>query len=84
MAESRDISNLQAEIEVIYAAKLPLFEFQDIARLVAARAGIESPMVADGVRAADSPLRAIGFRKYGAIRRAQGRYCPVWTGRKTG
>jgi hypothetical protein len=75
---NRGIFQTPGRIEVIYAAKLPLFEFQDIARLVAERAGIEKPMVADGVRSADSPLRAIGFRKYGAIRRAQGRYCPVW------
>lgn len=75
---NRGIYQTPGRIEVIYAAKLPNFEFDDIVHLVAKRAGIEKPMAANGVRAADSPLRAIGFRKYGAIRRAQGTYSPVW------
>jgi hypothetical protein len=67
-----------AQVVVVKAADLPEFEFADTARAVAGMAGIDRPIVADGVRAADSPLRRIGFMKYGAIRRDKGRWCPVW------
>jgi predicted phage terminase large subunit-like protein len=50
---NRGIFQTPGRIEVIYAAKLPTFEFIDIARLVAARAGIDPPMVPHG-----SPSRA--------------------------
>lgn len=35
-------------------------------------------LVADGVRAADSPMRRISIKTHGSISRNRGRYHPVW------
>jgi 3'-phosphoadenosine 5'-phosphosulfate sulfotransferase (PAPS reductase)/FAD synthetase len=68
---------------VIEQAKLPDHSYADIrAAMIAQRNLPEHAMVADGVRAADSPLRRVAIMTRGPISRAQGRYHPVWDWRK--
>ena len=67
-----------ARAAVICAADLPEFEYRHVVQILGEHLGIKTPMAADGIRAADSPLRRIGFQLHGAIRPADLRYCPVW------
>lgn len=65
---------------VIEAALLPNFDYNDVVKLIAKAEGVDwaSVMVANGVRAADSPMRRLQFAKHGAISPATHRYSPVW------
>ena len=63
---------------VIEAASLPDFDYTDIVRMVAKEAGVDRPMVASGVRAADSPMRRVALMKHGAISRTRMQYYPIW------
>lgn len=67
-----------AHAAVIDAAKLPEFDYPDVIRMIAAQEGVENPIAASGVRAADSPMRRVSFMKHGAISRARLHFYPVW------
>ena len=63
---------------VIAGASLPKFEYLDIVEMLGAQVGIDNPMAASGVRAADSPMRRIQFSTHGAISAGRRHYYPVW------
>lgn len=64
---------------VIEQAALPEFDYRDIRRALIKDHGLsETMLVADGVRAADSPMRRIAIKTHGPISLNQGRYHPVW------
>lgn len=68
-------------IAVIEQAGLPEFDYADIQRAMvqAVRPDLQNDMlVADGVRAADSPMRRIAISKNGPISFERARYHPVW------
>lgn len=68
---------------VIEQAGLPDFDYQDIRQVMIEDHGLQPGMlVADGVRAADSPMRRIAIKTHGAISINQGRYHPIWDWRK--
>lgn len=64
---------------VINQAKLPMHTYADIRQVMIEDHKL-SPgvLVADGVRAADSPMRRIAIKTHGPISLTQGRYHPVW------
>lgn len=69
--------------EVIEQAQIGRYEYTDVNRSVAALAGLPADTyVADGVRAADSPMRMMTIRKHGAINWKTRVYHPVWDMRK--
>ena len=64
---------------VIEQAALPEFDYRDIRKVMIEDRGLsETMLVADGVRAADSPMRRIAIKTHGPISLNQGRYHPVW------
>ena len=63
---------------MIAGANLPNFTYLDIVEMLGAEVGIENPMAASGVRAADSPMRRIQFATHGAISRGRRHWYPVW------
>lgn len=64
---------------VIEQAGLPDFEYTDVRQVLITDLGLPSTtLVADGVRAADSPMRRIAIKTHGPISLKQGRYHPVW------
>lgn len=64
---------------VIEQANLPMHDYADIRKVLIEDLGLSSAaLVADGVRAADSPLRRVAIMKHGPVSRAQGRYHPIW------
>ena len=68
---------------VIEQAGLPDFDYQDIRQVMIEDHGLQPGMlVADGVRAADSPMRRIAIKTHGPISINQGRYHPIWDWRK--
>lgn len=68
---------------VIEQAGLPDFDYQDIRQVMIEDHGLQPGMlVADGVRASDSPMRRIAIKTHGPISLNQGRYHPVWDWRK--
>lgn len=70
-------------LAVIEQAQLPMHTYADIRQVMIEDCGLpESCLVADGVRAADSPMRRIAIARHGAISRAQGRYHPIWDWKK--
>lgn len=69
--------------QVIEQAKLPDFDYTDIRKVLIEDKGLDAGiLVADGVRAADSPMRRIAIMTHGPISRAQGRYHPIWDWKK--
>lgn len=68
---------------VIEQAQLPDFDYPDIRRVMVEDCGLQPDMlVADGVRAADSPMRRIAINTHGPITWAQHKYHPVWDWKK--
>lgn len=68
---------------VILQAGLPMHDYSDIRKVMIEDRGLQADMlVADGVRAADSPMRRIAIGRHGPISLAQGRYHPIWDWRK--
>ncbi len=66
-------------VAVIKQADLPWFTYKDIRQVMIEDHNLQDGMlVADGVRAADSPMRRIAIKKHGPISINQGRYHPVW------
>ena len=64
---------------VIEQAKLPNFNYEDIRQAVIQISGVDkNTFVADGVRAADSPMRRIAISTHGTISHTQKKYHPVW------
>lgn len=64
---------------VIEQAKLPSFTYADTRRALIEDLGLQSDMlVADGVRAADSPIRRLAIKTHGPISWRQSKYHPVW------
>ena len=65
--------------KVIMQAKLPNHSYEDIRAAMIEEKGLNPAiLVADGVRAADSPMRRIAIMTHGPISLNQGRYHPVW------
>jgi len=68
---------------VIEQAALPFHTYNDIRRAVIEDQQLhEDTLVADGVRAADSPMRLISIKRHGPISYSQGRYHPIWDWKK--
>lgn len=66
-------------VAVIKQANLPWFDYKDIRQVMIEDHGLqENMLVADGVRAADSPMRRIAIKTHGPITLNQGRYHPIW------
>lgn len=63
---------------VIYAAKLPTFDYRFVHDLIRDQCGIPKALVATGVRAADSPIRRVSIMQHGPILRQKGEYFPIW------
>ena len=62
---------------VIESRRLPERSFREVFATVAAAGGVPEAPYATGVRAADSPLRRIAYRKVGLWRQASRQYLPV-------
>lgn len=68
---------------VIEQAGLPNFEYEDIQKILCEDLALPpGTLVADGVRAADSPMRRIAINTHGPISQRAKRYHPVWDWRK--
>lgn len=68
---------------VIDQAGLPNHEYSHIRQAVCNMRELKEDMlVADGVRAADSPMRRIAINTHGPITWSQGKYHPVWDWKK--
>jgi len=68
---------------VIEQAALLKFDYADIREGIVDSENLpENTMVADGVRAADSPMRRLAIQKYGTISERQHKYHPVWDWKK--
>ena len=66
-------------VAVIKQAQLPWHDYKDIRQVMIEDKGLQEDMlVADGVRAADSPMRRIALATHGSISLNQGRYHPIW------
>lgn len=64
---------------VIRQAGLPWHDYTDIRKVMIEDLGLQADMlVADGVRAADSPMRRVAIKRHGPISLRQGRYHPIW------
>lgn len=64
---------------VIDQAQLPSHDYADIRTVIVEDKGLpEDTFVADGVRAADSPLRRIAISKHGPITWGSFRFHPIW------
>jgi len=63
---------------VIEQAQLPGHNYEDIRQAVIAKHNLQPDiLVADGVRAADSPMRRVSINKHGAISWKQHKYHPI-------
>lgn len=68
---------------VIEQAGLPEFDYTDIQRAMCLQHNLpRETLVADGVRAADSPMRRISIMTHGTISYGQMKYHPVWDWKK--
>lgn len=68
---------------VIEDAELPNFDYTDIQRAMCHLHKLpKKTLVADGVRAADSPMRRIAISTHGSISYKQMKYHPVWDWKK--
>ena len=66
-------------VAVIQQAELPLHDYADIRKVMIEDHGLQHDMlVADGVRAADSPMRRVAIKRNGPISAKHGRYHPIW------
>lgn len=65
-------------VAVIRAAKLPNFDHDMVAAMVAIQAGLVNPYVISGVRAADSPNRRTSINKYGPVNWKRRMVYPIW------
>ena len=66
-------------LAVIQQAELPLHDYADIRKVMIEDHGLQPDMlVADGVRAADSPMRRVAIKRHGSISAKHGRYHPIW------
>jgi len=62
---------------------LPKFEYEDVRQSVVDKFDLpEETLYADGVRAADSPIRRLSILKHGSITWSQHKYHPVWDWKK--
>jgi 3'-phosphoadenosine 5'-phosphosulfate sulfotransferase (PAPS reductase)/FAD synthetase len=70
-------------VAVIKQANLPWFDFLDVRKVIVEDKKLpDDILVADGVRAADSPMRRISIKRHGAISLNQRRYHPIWDWKK--
>lgn len=70
-------------LNIIEDAGLPDFEYIDIQAAMCQRFGLpKKTLVADGVRAADSPMRRVAIQRYGSISYNLLKYHPIWDWRK--
>lgn len=68
---------------VIEQAQLPDFDYLDVHKFICEDYGVSNKtLVADGVRAADSPMRRIAISRYGTISGGQKKYHPIWDWKK--
>ena len=68
---------------VIEQAGLPNHEYIHVRQAMCQMRGLQDDcLVADGVRAADSPMRRIAINTHGPITWSQGKYHPVWDWKK--
>jgi hypothetical protein len=68
---------------VIQQAQLPWHTYGDIRTALIEDLGLgEDTYVADGVRAADSPMRLVSIKKHGPISHAQHKYHCIWDWKK--
>lgn len=68
---------------VIEQANLPNHSYTDIQGAMCQMFGLpENTLVADGVRAADSPMRRVAINTHGPITWSQKKYHPVWDWKK--
>jgi 3'-phosphoadenosine 5'-phosphosulfate sulfotransferase (PAPS reductase)/FAD synthetase len=68
---------------IIEQAELPDFDYEDINRILKEDLALPAEtFCATGVRAADSPLRYLHFKRNGAINWKQRKFYPVWDWRK--
>jgi len=68
---------------VLEQANLPKYDYQDVREVLIDRLGLEEDhLVADGVRAADSPVRRLAIQRHGAVNYNTGKYHPVWDWKK--
>lgn len=69
---------------VIEQASLPNHNYEDIRKCLIDDFSLpEKIMVADGVRAADSPIRHAAIKKYGPISYGLHKYHPIWNWKKS-
>lgn len=66
-------------VKVIQQAGLPEHSYDDVRQAVAKMHGLpEDTLMADGIRAADSPIRRVAILKHGPISWSKHLYHPVW------
>lgn len=65
-------------LPVLEAANLVQFSHTDVHDIVRDHEDCPEAFCANGVRAADSPIRRIAIMRHGAIRKKQGEFLPVW------
>lgn len=66
-------------VQVIRQADLPTHSYDDVRQAVAKMHGLhEDTLMADGIRAADSPIRRVAIMKHGSISWSKHLYHPVW------
>ncbi len=63
---------------VIEQAGLPNHSYVDACRVLCEDKGLPNLLAADGVRAADSPMRRIAISRHGPISKRSSRYHPIW------
>lgn len=69
--------------KVIEQAGLPDFDYLDIQAVMCERYNLpKKTLVADGVRAADSPMRRVAINTHGSISYNQLKYHPIWDWKK--
>lgn len=69
--------------KVIEQAGLPDFDYLDIQAVMCERHNLpKKTLVADGVRAADSPMRRVAINTHGSISYNQLKYHPIWDWKK--
>lgn len=70
-------------LAVIEDAELPQFDYLDIQKAMCHMYSLnKKTLVADGVRAADSPMRRVAINMHGSISYNQLKYHPVWDWKK--
>ena len=70
-------------VAIIKQAKLPLFDYSDIRRVMVEDHALQKDiLVADGVRAADSPMRNVSLQRSSSINMGPKKYHPIWDWKK--